>query len=113
MYWLLLCEYLTPAVNAEVFTMAQGHGRCRSSAEMTGMQPGSLRGMIARALITAVREIRFARRLFVTTGAAVIARLGMVLCGVREMLGRSSMMLDRSARLHALASSEIHGGRRA
>jgi len=58
-----------------------------------------------------MREIRFACRLLVTAGAAVVARLGMVLCGVREMLGRFSVMLDRSARPHALASSEIHGGR--
>ena len=69
--------------------------------------------MIARALTMAVREIRFARRLLVTAGAAVIARLGMVLCGVREMLGRFSVMLDGFDRVHVPASSEIRGRRRA
>jgi hypothetical protein len=54
----------------------------------------------------AVCEIRFVRRLLVPPRAVVGARLSMVLCGVRKMLGRFSVMLDCFGR-HGHASSEI------
>jgi hypothetical protein len=70
--------------------------------KVANVQPRGLGRVIAGVQIVAVRQIRFARRLLVLSRAVMRGRLSMVLCGVRKMLGRLSVMLNCFGRhLHA------------